>query len=69
MGISSETLQTSWLVQKKNKRGKSKAAKQDRPVPHIETKKSEHSLDLTSIATCAFAGQFVSAMRLVIRAM
>src|SRR5580658_2498781 len=28
-----------WLIQKKNQRGKCKAAEQDRPVPHIETKK------------------------------
>jgi len=28
-----------WLIQKKNQRGKCKAAEQDRPVPRIETKK------------------------------
>jgi hypothetical protein len=50
MGMSSETLQTSWPIQKKNKRGQCKAAKKDRAVLHIETK-SEHSPDLTSIVT------------------
>jgi len=29
-----------WLIQKKNQRGKCKAAEQDRPVPGIETKKT-----------------------------
>jgi hypothetical protein len=34
------TNSVSWLIQKKNKRGKCKAAEQDGPVPRIETKKT-----------------------------
>ena len=31
---------SSWLIQKNNKRGKCKAAEQEGPVPGIETKKT-----------------------------